>query len=90
MEATTQVWIGWIKNTNPTYTDPQGQETKIQEEITKLAEVNQEAARSRDKIIGEQFIYCRPGKMLGWNNVTGEGISIFTTSNNYGWVLHLL
>ena len=28
--------------------------------------------------------------MLGWNQVTGEGISIFTTSNNYGRVLHLL
>ena len=58
--------------------------------MIKLAEVNQEAARSRNNIMEEQFIHFRPGKMLGWNQVTGEGISIFTTSNNYGLVLHLL
>ena len=38
----------------------------------------------------KQFIQCRPGKTLGHNKVTGEGISIFTISNNYRWVLHLL
>ena len=38
----------------------------------------------------KQFIQCRPGKTLGHNKVTREEISIFTTSNNYGWVLHLL
>ena len=49
LSAKTQVWIEWIKNVNYTYADPQGQETRIQEEIIKLAEVNQDAARSRDK-----------------------------------------
>ena len=83
LSAKIQVWIGYIRNANPTYTDSQGQETRIQEEIINLAEVNQDAARSLDKIIGEQFIYCRSGKMFRWNNVIGEGISIFITSNNY-------
>ena len=38
----------------------------------------------------KQFIQCRPGKTLGHNKVLTEGIYIFTTSNNYGSVLHLL
>ena len=80
--AKQQVWIGWIKYGNPTYTNPQGQATRIQEEITKMAEVNPAAAKQFAKIKGEQYIYCRPGKMFGHNAVSGEGISIFTTSNN--------
>ena len=85
-----QVWKGWIQYGNPTYTNPQGQATKIQEEITKIAEVNPEAAKLFAKIKGEQFIYCRTGKMFGHNAVIGEGISIFTTSNHYVCGLHLL
>ena len=90
LESTTPVWVRWIKSANPTYTNPRRQETKIQEEIIKLAEVNPEVSRSRENIMEKQFIQCRLGKTLGWNKVTGEGISIFITSNNYGWVLHLL
>ena len=43
LEATTPVWVGWIISANPTYTNSQRQETKIQEEIIKLVEVNPEA-----------------------------------------------
>ena len=90
LSAKQQVWIGWIKYGNPTYADPQGQETKIQEEITKMAEVNPAAVKQFAKFKGEQHIYYRQGKMFGHNAVSGEGISIFTTSNNYGCVLYLL
>ena len=45
LAAQHQVWIGWIKNGNLTYTDPQGQSTGIEEEIIRMAEVNPEAAR---------------------------------------------
>ena len=51
LEATTPVWVGWIKPANPTYTNSCRQETKIQKEIIKLAEVNQEASRSRKNIM---------------------------------------
>ena len=55
-----------------------------------MAQVNPAAAKQLANIKGEQYIYCRPGKIFGHNAVSGEGISIFTTSNNYGCVLYLL
>ena len=47
-------------------------------------------AKIKFKIKGEQFIYCRPGKICGNNAVTGEGLLIFTTNNNFECVLRLL
>ena len=68
--------------------------TQIQEEITTMVEVNPEAAKQFAKIKltikGEQFIHCRPGKIFGNNCVTGKGILIYTTNNNYGCALRLL
>ena len=94
LSAKQQVWIGWIKYGNIIYTDSQGQATKIQEEMTTMAEVNPEAAKQFDKIKfkikGRQFIHCRPGKIFRNNDVTGEGILIYTTNNNYGCILQLL
>ena len=90
LEAKTSVWVGWIKSSNPTYTNSQRQATKIQEEIIKLAGANQEASRSRNIIKEKQFIQCRLGITLGNNKVKGERINIFTTGNNYGPVLNLL
>ena len=51
LEVTSPVWVGWVKSANPTYTNSQRQETKIQEEIIKLAEVNQEASSSQKKTL---------------------------------------
>ena len=51
LESMTPVWVGWIQAANPTYTNPQRQDTKIQEEIIKLAEVNPDASRSRKNIM---------------------------------------
>ena len=94
LSAKQQVWIGWIQNGNSTYTHSQGQATTIQEAITTMAEENLEAAtlfaKIKFKIKGEQFIYCRPGKIYRNNAVTGEGLLIFTTNNNFGCVLRLL
>ena len=91
MAAKQQDLIGWIKNANPTYTDAQEQAKRIQEDITKMAEGNPAAEKQVEKIKGEQFIFCRPGKIYGNQpGVSGEGILIYTTSNNYGCVLYLL
>ena len=91
LAAKQQDLIGLIKNANPTYTDAQEQAKQIQEEITKMAEGNPAVEKQVAKIKGEQYIFCRPGKIYGNQpGVSGEGILIFTTSNNYGCVLYLL
>ena len=90
LKANTSVWVGWIKSTNPTYTNPQRQATKIQEAMIKVAEANPTALKTLQSIKEKQFIQCKPGLTLGNIQVKGEAIHIFTTDNNYGPVLHLL
>ena len=46
LKANALVWVGWIESTNPTYTNPQRQATKIQEAIIKVAEANPTALRT--------------------------------------------
>ena len=65
--------IGWIQNGNSTYTHPQGQTTTIQDTITTMVVENPEAAALFTKIKGEQFIFCRSGKIYG-NKAEAEGI----------------
>ena len=81
--------IGWIQNSNSTYTHPQGQATTIQATITTMAVANPEAAALVAKIKGEQFIFCRLGKIYR-NKAVGEGIQILTTTNNYGYLMRLI
>ena len=53
LETNTLVWVGWIKSTNLTYTNPQRQATKIQEAIIKVAASHQELHDSLKHILRE-------------------------------------
>ena len=76
--------IGWIENDNSTYTNPQGQATTIQAATTTMAATNPAAAALVAKIKGEQFIFCKSGKLYGnkslYLTTVGSCLSLFLFS----------
>ena len=54
-----------------------------------MALTNPEAAALVAKIKGEQFVFCKSGKIYE-DKAVGEGIQMLTTKNNYGFVMQLI